>query len=68
MCRSIPTVSPTSAASRPFSGGDGTVLPHLVFANSMSDAWHEKIPTEFIHKVLDVMEAKPGRTIIPDAD
>ena len=44
---------------RPIPAGDGTRLPHLVFTNSMSDAWHEKIPTEFIHKVLDVMEAHP---------
>jgi protein gp37 len=44
---------------RPIRSGDGEKLPHLVFTNSMSDAWHEKIPTEFIHKVLDVMEATP---------
>jgi Protein of unknown function (DUF5131) len=44
---------------RPIKAGDGTLLPHCVFTNSMSDAWHEKIPTEFIHKVLDVMEANP---------
>jgi protein gp37 len=30
-----------------------------VFTNSMSDAWHDKIPDDVIHKVLDVMEAHP---------
>jgi len=29
--------------------------PQLIFVNSMSDLFHEKVPEEFIHKVFDVM-------------
>ena len=38
---------------------DGRKLPALVFVNSMSDAWHDDIPTDVIHHVFDVMEANP---------
>ncbi len=33
--------------------------PRMVFVNSMSDLFHEQIPTEFIHRVLDVMDRCP---------
>jgi len=29
--------------------------PQLIFVNSMSDMFHEDVPTPFIHKMLDVM-------------
>jgi protein gp37 len=29
--------------------------PRMIFVNSMSDLFHEKIPAEFIHEVFDVM-------------
>ena len=29
--------------------------PQLIFVNSMSDLFHEKVPTEFIQRVFDVM-------------
>jgi protein gp37 len=29
--------------------------PQMVFVNSMSDLFHEEVPTEFIHRVFDVM-------------
>ena len=38
---------------------DGRKRPALVFVNSMSDAWHDDIPTDVIHHVFDVMEANP---------
>jgi len=36
--------------------------PALVFVNSMSDLFHKKVPTSFIKKVFDVMEACPHLT------
>lgn len=45
---------------RPKLGADGSLAPHLVFTNSMSDWAHEQIPDEFIHKTFDVMEGAPG--------
>jgi protein gp37 len=33
--------------------------PSIVFVNSMSDLFHEKVPLEFILKVFDVMRANP---------
>lgn len=33
--------------------------PRMVFTNSMSDLFHEQIPTAFIHRVLDVMDRCP---------
>lgn len=44
---------------KPLTGTDGKRSPHLVFTNSMSDAWHDAIPDAMIHKVLDVMEGAP---------
>jgi len=36
--------------------------PRLVFANSMSDLFHEDVPTDFIVRVFDVMHAHPQHT------
>jgi hypothetical protein len=44
---------------RPRPDGQGGVLPHLVFTNSMSDWAHEKIPDAFIHQTFDIMEQHP---------
>jgi protein gp37 len=33
--------------------------PKVIFVNSMSDLFHEKIPTEFIEKVFNVMNENP---------
>ncbi len=36
--------------------------PRLVFVNSMSDLFHEKVPTSFVQRVWDVMEQTPRHT------
>lgn len=36
--------------------------PRLVFVNSMSDLFHERVPTEFIREVFGVMVACPRHT------
>jgi protein gp37 len=36
--------------------------PQMVFVNSMSDLFHEKVPVEFIADVWKVMEATPRHT------
>ena len=36
--------------------------PRFVFVNSMSDLFHEEVPTSFIEKVFDVMAATPHHT------
>lgn len=36
--------------------------PRMVFVNSMGDLFHERIPTEFIHDVFQVMENTPRHT------
>ena len=36
--------------------------PRIVFVNSMSDLFHEKVPTEFICRVFDTMRACPQHT------
>jgi protein gp37 len=36
--------------------------PRLVFVNSMSDLFHEKVPTTFIEQVFEVMAATPRHT------
>jgi protein gp37 len=36
--------------------------PRKVFVNSMSDLFHEDVPTEFINEVWSVMEATPRHT------
>ncbi len=36
--------------------------PRLVFVNSMSDLFHEKIPFDFVARVFDVMNACPRHT------
>lgn len=36
--------------------------PRMVFVNSMSDLFHEKIPLEFIHRVFDVMNKNSRHT------
>jgi protein gp37 len=41
----------------------GELEPKMVFVNSLSDFWHEKIPADFIHRALDAFEQHP-RTII----
>ena len=33
--------------------------PHTIFVCSMSDLFHEKVPFEFIDKVIDIIEATP---------
>ena len=48
--------------------GDALDLPHrwtaprVVFVNSMSDLFHAKVSTDFIHRVFEVMEATPRHT------
>jgi len=37
-------------------------LPRLTFVNSMSDLFHEKVPTDFIRRVFDTMRASPQHT------
>jgi protein gp37 len=37
----------------------GEVEPKMVFVNSLSDFWHEKIPESFIHRALDAFEQHP---------
>ena len=34
----------------------GLVEPKMIFVNSLSDFWHEKIPDDFIHRCLDRFE------------
>jgi len=36
--------------------------PQMVFVNSMSDLFHEKVPLKFIQKVFDVMNSTPQHT------
>ena len=36
--------------------------PRRVFVNSMSDLFHAKVPTQFIHRVFDAMETAPHHT------
>lgn len=36
--------------------------PRVVFVNSMSDLFHEKVPTDFIRRVFDTMQACPQHT------
>ncbi|MCN0152581.1 DUF5131 family protein [Salinispora arenicola] len=36
--------------------------PRMVFVNSMSDLFHARVPTSFIHEVFDVMAATPQHT------
>lgn len=36
--------------------------PRLVFVNSMSDLFHAKVPTPFVRRVFEVMEATPQHT------
>jgi protein gp37 len=36
--------------------------PQLVFVNSMSDLFHEKVPLDFIKRVFDVMNRTPQHT------
>jgi len=36
--------------------------PRLIFVNSMSDLFHEKVPVEFIRRVFDTMNACPQHT------
>jgi protein gp37 len=44
---------------RPLVAPDG-LSPHMVFVNSMSDFWHDAIPEDAIHRILDVMEEHPN--------
>lgn len=37
----------------------GELEPKMVFVNSLSDFWHEKIPENFIQDALDAFEARP---------
>jgi protein gp37 len=37
----------------------GEVEPKMVFVNSLSDFWHEKIPANFICRALDAFEQQP---------
>lgn len=36
--------------------------PKLIFVNSMSDLFHEGVPTEFVHRVFNVMNECPQHT------
>jgi len=36
--------------------------PRVIFVNSMSDLFHEMVPTSFIHRVFGTMEACPQHT------
>jgi protein gp37 len=36
--------------------------PSVVFVNSMSDLFHEAVPTDFIRRVFDVMHSHPQHT------
>lgn len=36
--------------------------PRLIFVNSMSDLFHEQVPTDFIRRVFDTMRASPQHT------
>ena len=36
--------------------------PKMIFVNSMSDLFHEKIPTEYIKKVFEIMVKSPQHT------
>lgn len=36
--------------------------PRVVFVNSMSDLFHPRVPSEFIRRVFEVMEATPQHT------
>lgn len=36
--------------------------PRVIFVNSMSDLFHEKVPASFIRRVFDTMEACPQHT------
>jgi protein gp37 len=36
--------------------------PRVIFVNSMSDLFHEKVPSEFIRRVFDTMAACPQHT------
>ena len=36
---------------------DGVLVPRLVFVNSMSDAFHERIPDEFRDQIFDAIES-----------
>jgi protein gp37 len=38
------------------------VKPRIVFVNSMSDLFHERVPSYYIKKVFDVMAATPQHT------
>jgi protein gp37 len=40
----------------------GWKQPRLVFVNSMSDLFHEEVPTEFIEAVFEVMSKTPRHT------
>jgi protein gp37 len=44
----------------PARGADGALAPKLVFVNSLSDFWHERIPDSFIHQALDAFERHPA--------
>lgn len=37
-------------------------LPRIIFVNSMSDLFHEKVPFEYVRRVFDVMERCPQHT------
>ena len=41
----------------------GELEPKMVFVNSLSDFWHEKIQPDFVHKALDAFEQYPTTII-----
>lgn len=45
---------------KPIRQPDGSLAPHLVFVNSMSDAFHDAISDAVLARVFDVMEANPS--------
>lgn len=44
----------------PAKNAEGVIEPKMVFVNSLSDFWHEAIPTDFIHDALDRFEQHPN--------
>lgn len=44
---------------KPLVQEDGSLLPRMVFVNSMSDIFHDEIPDSFRHEVFDAIDQHP---------
>jgi protein gp37 len=44
----------------PARNGQGELEPKMVFVNSLSDFWHEAIPSAFVNQALDAFERHPA--------